>query len=90
MPPARQQQKRLLPAKARKVALLCCHHLDRWPLNFLERTLTELMRPGLPHPSDEIPPKEVLRSVKAELDSLFASATVKTDETVTRLHVPAA
>jgi hypothetical protein len=28
MPPARQQQKRLL-AKARKVALLCCHRLDR-------------------------------------------------------------
>jgi hypothetical protein len=45
-----------------------------WPLNLLQRTLEELMRPGPPHSSDAIPPKEALRRVKPELDSLFASA----------------
>jgi len=64
-----------------------------WPLEVLGRTLKELMRPGSPHPSPEIP-KDAIRRATAELKSLFASAPVKTEppitQTVTRLHIPAA
>jgi hypothetical protein len=55
-----------------------------WPLEVLGRTLKELMRPGSPDPTPEIPKYAVPRAM-AELKSLFASASVKTQRPITHL-----